>query len=292
MNRPFTIPKLGPFTSRASVVVLFVIGFLALAADVRAQGIPIPHGKIDLLAENSWITPGRGATLGLRFKMDRGWHIYWVNPGDSGEPPRVTWQLPAGLTAGEMEWPAPQKMAVSTIMNYVYDGDVLILVPIRAAPNFSAPQPVKLDAAVRFLICSEKMCVPGKAQLSLTLPVKSQAPSPDKAVEAEFSTARARLPKPAPANWKSSVREEKDSFLLDVASGQSIAQAYFFPEEESQIDNAAAQTLTPTPTGMKLLLRKSGDLTKPISHLKGVLVLQGGEAYALDVRVVSGAGKP
>jgi DsbC/DsbD-like thiol-disulfide interchange protein len=264
---------------------------LLASTSLLAQAAPIPHGTIDLLAENSSIAPGHDFILGLHFKLEPGWHIYWVNPGDSGEPPKITWQLPAGLAAGELQWPAPHKMGTSTIVDYGYDGEVLLLIPVHASANVAVQQPAKLDASVRFLICRE-MCIPGKAQLSLTLPVNSAALSaPNSAVEPLFAAARARLPRRSPASWKYSVQDGKDSFRLDINAGQRIPSAYFFPLEESQIDNAAPQQPIPDATGVRLTLHKSDELTKPISRLKGVLVLQSGEAYVVDAPVKSLSGK-
>jgi DsbC/DsbD-like thiol-disulfide interchange protein len=268
-----------------AVATLTLAVFLLLSGTVTsAQSDHIPHGTLDLISENSTITPGHDFTVGLEFKMERGWHIYWENPGDSGEPPHVTWQLPKGLTAGEIKWPAPRKMGASTIVNYVYDGDVLLMAPIRVGSDYSASASDKIEAAVKFLICSDQMCMPGKAQLSLAFPLKMQS-APDPAAAATFAGARTRLPKPAPANWKLSGHQEKDSFVIDIQAGQPIAQGYFFPLNESQIENSAPQTAASLPTGLRLTLRKSGELTKPIGILKGVLELPGGEAYLLNVPI-------
>ena len=70
---------------------------LLCAAAAQAEGTPIPHGTLELIAQNQWIAAGHTLDLGLHFQLEKGWHIYWVNPGDSGEPPRVKWQLPTGL---------------------------------------------------------------------------------------------------------------------------------------------------------------------------------------------------
>ncbi len=252
----------------------------------------IPHGTVELVAENSWIAPGYGSTVGLHFKMEPGWHIYWVNPGDSGEPPRITWQLPQGLVAGEMQWPAPHRMGASTIVNYVYDGDVVLLIPVNAAPSIAPTSQAKLGALVRFLICSDQMCVPGKAQLSLELPVRTRPPALDSSVESMFAGARAKLPRSAPAGWKFIARETKDSFVVDVAAGHTIAQAYFYPLVESQIDNAAPQKIEATASGARLSLHKSDQLVNHISRLKGVLELGGGEAYLVDAPVAAATRKP
>jgi DsbC/DsbD-like thiol-disulfide interchange protein len=273
----------GIFSVAVSTCALAIFFVLAGAATF-AQSAHIPHGTLDLISENSTITPGHDFTVGLEFKMEHGWHIYWENPGDSGEPPRVTWQLPKGLTAGEIKWPAPRKMGASTIVNYVYDGDVLLMAPMRVGPDYSASSSDKIEAAVKFLICSDQMCMPGKAQLSLAAPAKAQSVQ-DSATAAPFAAARARLPKPAPANWKVSGHAEKDLFVIEIQAGQPIAQGYFFPLNESQIENSAPQIVSSLSTGVRLTLRKSGELTKPVGILKGVLELPGGEAYLLNVPI-------
>jgi thiol:disulfide interchange protein DsbD len=275
-------------SSTTIAAVAMVICFLFGGASANAQPTRIPHGTLELIADNSSILPGHEFTVGLQFKMEHGWHIYWMNPGDSGEPPHVTWQLSRGLTAGEIMWPAPQRMGASTIVNFVYDGDVLLMAPVRAGVDYSASPSDKVEASVKFLICSEKMCVPGKAQLSLPLSVKSNGNS-DAATRATFIEGRARLPRPAPANWKFSGRSEKDSFVIEIQTGHPIQQASFFPVHESEIENSAAQTASAQPTGLRLTLRKSGELTKPLQNLKGVLEFPDGESYLVDVPIAPAA---
>jgi DsbC/DsbD-like thiol-disulfide interchange protein len=272
--------------SRALATFALAIFFLLGCTIISAQSAHIPHGSLELVSDHAAISPGQEFTLGLQFKMERGWHIYWENPGDSGEPPHVTWQLPKGLTAGELIWAAPQRMGASTIVNYVYDGDVLLMAPVRAGADYSASSADKLEAGVKFLICSEQMCMPGKAQLSLAIPVKGQGTS-DAATAAAFAAARERLPKPLPANWKISGHAEKDSFVIDIQAGRPLTQATFFPVHESQIENSTPQVAISRPTGLRLTVRKSGELTKPLANLKGVLELPGGEAYLVDIPITT-----
>jgi DsbC/DsbD-like thiol-disulfide interchange protein len=259
------------------------LGFAVLlcVANAQAAGTPIPHGTLELIAENQWIAPGRDFYLGLHFQLEKGWHIYWMNPGDSGEPPRVKWQLPAGLTAGAMEWPTPRRLGTPTIVDYGYEDEVTLLVPMHADASSASQKSAQLGAEVRVLVCRE-ICVPGKAQLSLTLPVKSQAPAPAARTSNLFSAAHKLLPQPAPRNWKFSVDDSKDTLVLTANLGHQITQAVFIPFAESQIDNAAPQKLLPAATGFRLTLRKSDQLRKPIERLKGVLVLSAGRAYLVD----------
>src|ERR1700730_10868013 len=143
---------------------------------VRASAASIPHGTVDLVAENQSIAPGRQNYFGLNFQLEKGWHIYWINPGDSGQPPRVQWHLPYGLSAGEIEWPAPRRLGTSAIVDFGYDGAVMLLVPVRASSALPANKTVRIVAELSVLVCRE-ICVPGKTQISLSLPIESRAPA-------------------------------------------------------------------------------------------------------------------
>jgi DsbC/DsbD-like thiol-disulfide interchange protein len=139
------------------------------------------------------------------------------------------------------------------------------------------------------------MCIPGKAQLSLTLPIESHAAVPNSRYADLFAATRKSLPRPAPANWKFGVADLNDSFVLTAnvshkSSGPPITQATFFPLAESQIENSSPQKLLPEANGFRLTLRKSDRFLKPIARLKGVLELSAGdshlnEAFLIDAPV-------
>src|ERR1700685_1711902 len=139
------------------------LALLLSTASAQAGSTPITHGTLELVAENQWIAPGQKFDLGLHFQLEQGWHIYWVNPGDSGEPPRVEWQLPAGLSAGGTEGPAPRSFGAVCIVDFAYEDAVTLMVPRHAEASLAAQQPVRLVAQVKVLVCRE-MCIPGKAQ--------------------------------------------------------------------------------------------------------------------------------
>jgi DsbC/DsbD-like thiol-disulfide interchange protein len=257
---------------------------LILLPGAQASAASIPHGTVDLVAENQWIAPGRQTYFGLNFQLEKGWHIYWVNPGDSGQPPRVEWHLPEGLSAGEIEWPAPRRLGTSAIVDFGYDDAVMLLVPVRALSTLPANQAAQLGAELRVLVCRE-ICIPGKAQVSLTLPIKSMPPELDARTSELFTAARNSLPRRAPGGWEFNVSDQKDSFVLTAKLGRQMTRATFFPLEESQIDNSAPQEVVPVATGFQLTLRKSDQLLKPIQRLKGVLELSANQTYVIDAAV-------
>jgi DsbC/DsbD-like thiol-disulfide interchange protein len=283
----------------------------AAMAQSQAQATPITHGTLELIARTPSIAPGQKLNLGLRFQLDKGWHIYWVNPGDSGEPPRVEWQLPAGLTAGPIEWPTPRRFESGTVVDYGYEDAVLLIVPLQAEASLPMQQPIRIDAKVKLLVCSHEMCVPGKVELSLTLPIKSPpmlnvhnnvVRKQDVENEHLFAAASQSFPRPVPGNWKFSVADANDSFVLSVNLGREVTRAIFFPLAESQIENAAPQKLQPTATGFRLTLRKSDRLLKHIARLQGVLVFSAdhsdsthpdsNQSYIIDVPISeSGAAR-
>jgi DsbC/DsbD-like thiol-disulfide interchange protein len=269
---------------RLSTALTVGVALVLCAGGAHGAETPIPHGTLELVAENQWVTPGHDFSLGLHFQLEKGWHIYWVNPGDSGEPPRVTWQLPPGLSSGVIEWPAPRRLGTSSIVDFGYEDAVMLILPVHAESTVAAQPSVRLGAEIKVLVCRE-MCIPGKTQLSLTLPIKSLPPAPDVRTLELFAAARKDLPQPAPQNWKFSVDDARDSFVLAANLGAQIRHAIFFPVAEAQIDNSAPQALQPLASGFRLTLRKSDQLLKPIERLKGVLVLSGNHAYLIDVPI-------
>ena len=185
----------------------------------------------------------------------------------------------------------PRRMQISTLVNFVYDDEVLLPVRMSAARTVSgASGPATVGALVRLLICSAQMCVPARAQLSLSLPVKNQTPGTDPRVAQLFSAARAGLPKPAPAGWRFTWREDKSSFVLKAYAGRAISSAYFFPLDESVIDTGAKEAFAPSAAGFQLTLRKSDQLMKRVSRLRGVLVLADRQAYLVDVPAGAAGG--
>ena len=263
------------------LVALAVLATAPAAAQLPAA--PVIH--VSLVSEQESIVPGQEFWVGVQFHLEKGWHIYWINPGDSGEPPRVQWRLPDGFRAGELQWPHPERLVTKYSTDYGYAGQVLLLAPVRSPARLAPGARVDLGGTVKWVVCRE-VCIPGKTEVALSLPVKrSAALQPGKL----FEEARQRIPAPAPAGWRVRARAEKDAFLLWLETGQPVNRVEFFPWRSGQIENAAPQTATPLPRGVRLRLKKSEQLLKPIGNLKGVIVLPSGKAYVIDAPV-SGAG--
>ena len=161
---------------------------LAEAAPVSA-----PHIQVELVSPQTVIRPGQYFEVGLYQKMEKNWHTYWVNPGDSGQATRIQWLHPEGFKTGNIMWPIPQKIQVGPLVNYGYKDEVLLITRVRAPDNLPLNQDLIIEAKAKWLIC-EKVCIPGKAHLSLKL--RSASQSQDHPLwKGFFQLAKQQIPK-------------------------------------------------------------------------------------------------
>jgi DsbC/DsbD-like thiol-disulfide interchange protein len=257
------------------------------------------HVKIELVPESAAVDARKPFWVGLLFRLDEGWHIYWQNPGDAGEPPKVQWKLPPGFTSGSILWPQPLRLGTGSVIDYGYENQVLLMTPLLVAfiaPSASsaANSTPAISADVKYVVCRE-MCIPGKAHLTLSSASSAQQSSAQQFTvwHQLFEQTRAQIPKPAPKAWKLSARtgtdtnkeKNNDHFILSVRTDSKVHAATFFPLEPGQIENSAPQSFAPTANGFRLSLKKSDLLVKPITSLKGLLVLGPGRAYEIAAPV-------
>jgi len=135
-----------------SILVLCVLPLLNTTL-WAAPTATAPHLTVQLVVPPAQIFPGQSFTAGLYFKLDPGWHVYWINAGDSGEPPSIKWALPAGITADAIEFPAPKRLPLGPLMDYGYEKEVLFPIPMRVAADFKPSRPtVTLGGKVNWLV--------------------------------------------------------------------------------------------------------------------------------------------
>jgi len=241
-----------------------------------------PHVAVDLIAAPSVDASGT-VWLGVRFTLEDRWHIYWQNPGDSGSPPSAQWTAPQSVRVGPFEWPAPERIDVGGLVNYGYHGTVVLPVPATVGAGASAAGAV--SASLRWVICHD-ICIPGRATVSLTLPLTGIDRAQAVSWRAAIDESRARVPRRAPVSWSARARSADGSFSIDVATGRREERGIFFPLDPSQIDDSAPQEVAPTPSGFTLIARKSAQLVKDPKLLRGVLALSGKRAFIIEAPVV------
>jgi thiol:disulfide interchange protein/DsbC/DsbD-like thiol-disulfide interchange protein len=230
--------------------------------------------KARLVSEVTAIGPGQSFWVALELDIRDGWHTYWRNPGDSGEPTKLTWQLPQGFTAGDIVWTAPHRFEIAPLVNYGYAKHAVHLVQVTAPKDLKAGTPVSLAAKAGWLVCSD-VCIPEDASLQLTLPVSAQAGGVDPSSATLFTTARSELPSAQPAPTSARIAGDKLIITLGQEWGPTLSQITslaFFPYDEGGIEYATPQTLTRAKDTVDLAM-KVGYQPPKAGAIRGVLVV-------------------
>lgn len=271
--------------SLPSPFILFLAVALSLlfAAGISAQSPPETHAKIQLVSEEKSVRPGGSFWVGILFQLDPGWHIYWQNPGDSGEPPNIQWKLPANIRGGAILWPRPILLGKGSVRDYGYESQVLLITTLQ--PDHPVTTAVAIAATVKYIVCRE-ICIPGKAEVKLLLPVSEATNLVTTGWSELFKSTRAQVPKPLPPEWKVSAVSKAAVFVLTFRGG-ATKEMRFFPLQPGVIENAAPQTFDSDKNRLQLTLMKSEQLAEPVPTLRGVIVLDQDRAYEIAVPVKS-----
>lgn len=175
--------------------------------------------------------------LAILMKPEKGWHGYWVNPGDAGEGMRLEWTLPAGASAGEPQYPVPQTLLISGLMNHVYEKDYAVLVPLALPADMPAGSrvPVRVDA--QWLACTDEICVPERAELATEV-VAGGAPRN----EERFAEWMRRLPAPLDRNATMATTDRALRLAIPLPASVTLSAPHVFVMEGRLVDYAAPQT--------------------------------------------------
>lgn len=268
----------------------FCLALAALVLSCAAAGAQIdsaPKVHARLLAESGEVAPGRTVTVALEQNIRAGWHTYWRNPGDAGEPTEIKWTLPAGWRAGPISWPYPQELPVGPLMNYGYAGQPWLLVNITAPADATPGTQTTLRAAASWLVCKE-VCIPEDATLTLPLAVSATPRAPDPATEKLFAEARDRLPVVSPWPARFHLGNTLDLYIA-APKLAGLADVTFFPFGQNDIKGIAPQQWKLADNGVVLRLQ-GGKEAQRLRTLSGVVVLrsQGAPAQALEVSASPG----
>lgn len=262
---------------------LLALALLApgVASAAESAAVSSPRVIATLLSSRDAVAPGEHFQVALVQKIAPGWHTYWQNPGDSGEATQIDWRLPAGLSAGAIQWPAPKALRVEPLVNFGFEGEVLLPVEI-AVPDTARPgETLTLQANATWLVC-EKICIPEEGAFTLELPV-GQAAVVDEAAQSRIEAARAALPKPA--GFRGRLAADGETLVLSLPGlAAAPSDLRFFPVSDTLIEHAAPQAATGGSEGASLRLARSSAFKIESAALEGVVTFtEGGVARALTL---------
>lgn len=253
---------------------LFSLTILVAASGMlAAQPVKGRYVEAELVSEMESVAPGGKFTVALRLKMDEHWHTYWRNPGDAGMATTIEWKLPEGFTADSIQWPYPETVGEAPELSYGYNGEVFLIVPMTAPANLQGKE-VTLEAKAGWLVCNE-VCIPGKADLTLKLPVSAEAPRPNSRWTAAFERTRTMLPREMPG-YKVAAVDKGEKIELRIAlregANRTIPEGLtFFAAEEEVINHSADQTTRQDGDTTVIELQRSSFASAPAAQLRGVV---------------------
>src|SRR5690242_9965700 len=176
---------------------LLVLLLVSACSRQSAQPAAEPkHSTAGIVLEDDGVPPSGQTRVGIHFKMDPEWHIYWQNPGDSGEPPKITWKLPEGVRVGPLEWPAPKRMSNPAGTDYGYENDVVLLATLQTPASAQAGSAFDIVGELRWLVCHD-VCIPQRAEVKTQLRVADKL-QPNSDAQRMIADAAARVPTALP----------------------------------------------------------------------------------------------
>jgi thiol:disulfide interchange protein len=284
----------------SSVRFTWIILTAALICSGRLPA-QVAHTQARLLLAADTAHAGDTILAGVQLHMDPGWHTYWKNPGNSGLgwPTTIDWQLPRGITAGNIQWPVPEKLmdtnqagsAAEDSTTYIYNDEVVLLVSLKLAPNLP-PGPLELAAKVSWLECAVQ-CLPGSTRVQAKLQVgTNQAASKDAELLASWERKLPRTGDGLSARvwWDGPAKGDLRLLVLQWNSATPVPEADFFPDSSEQFEMQGTTERLPAETGKiqvgKQVKKLSGDWPAEIS---GLLVQNSGpERIGYQVKLAVG----
>lgn len=251
----------------------WLLVLLLLAAGANAWAEAKTRARLVLSAQTA--RAGDEVLAGIHLTMAPGWHTYWRNPGESGMATSVEWDLPEGVMAGALQWPPPETHAAGGMTTYIYEGETVLIVPLRLGPTVKAG-PLKVRAAVSWLEC-EVACVPGAAELEASLVVgRELTPSPAAGL---LETWRKRIPVVRPelevrAAWVDPPRGAVGEFAIEGKSGRGFEPRDFYPYPNDDFEVAPGVKSAPAQAGRFRLLKSVKGLNGNLPRIVAGIVVQ------------------
>jgi thiol:disulfide interchange protein DsbD len=268
--------------------ILLVI-YLPIISNLGVYAIEDKHVNLQLISEVQTIQPGRPFWVAVHFDIEEEWHIYWRTPGDAGMAPSFEWHLPPDFRVGDIQWPYPKRIILSTLANFGYENEVLLMSEITPPDVIEPGSEFEIGLHVDMLVCKEE-CLPAESDLMLQLAVSNAIPDFNARWMDKFAETRNKIPLPNPGWEIEAIKEDTivaiNARMPDWFSGK-ISGLSFFPFSSEILQNAAQQRFSVTSDGFKLNLLLSPSLLQSPERISGILVADEGWRGAVSEKAIT-----
>ncbi len=263
----------------------FLLIVTSVAAHAQLPGAPL-NVPATLTAETMSPKPGEAIAVAFVMTPKPTWHGYWVNGGDAGLGMRLEWDLPRGVSAGDLRYPVPKPLIISGLMNYVYERPYALLSQLTVDPSVPSGTKLRIKVRADWLACTDRICVPEGDDLTLDLVAgDGKVASANRAL---FDGYRAALPVPLDRAASFAIAGKSIEIAVPFAAAASLDRPYFFALTPDAIDYPVAQSARRV--GDYLVI-KAGYRGNDVQSISGVLRYgEGsvGDAQGLIINAVPG----
>ena len=232
--------------------ILILVSFLSFSDPVDTG-----HARISLIKDHSDFVPGTSINIGLKVSMDEGWHTYWKNPGDSGGPIELNWDLPIGFSVSDVQWPLPEKIEYPPLMTYGYEDFVIYPMVLSIPENYSDNY---FEMTADILICAD-VCIPESGKISANL------------LDIESNSLIYEWLESVPSNFlPTNASISENNLEIRFTFEKEVKEIYFFPDENSSIDYSSKQNFYKKDDNYFLSINLFND---ELQNVSGVLDING-----------------
>ncbi len=247
----------------------------AVASEIDSSVVATDRARVTLISDQTAIRAGSAFWVGLRIELAPGWHTYWRNPGDAGNPAKIDWDLPQSLVAGTIRWPRPERIPSGPLMSFGYHDSVVLLTRMSAFELPPSADTVEIRARASWLVCAE-ICVPEGGDLALVIPTSAVAVAGKAEAAGEIENFRMRLPGPTLTEGAFRITGGRIELSIPTRSTSSarLEDVWFFPGEYGLVEHAAPQTWTTDTGNLDIALTPGEFPISPNDVLEGLLAVR------------------
>ena len=250
------------------MIMLLNFGFSSPAQAVP-ENEPDQYVQISIVTDKTTVESGDTIRVGVVQNIYPKWHTYWKNPGDSGTPTSISWELPEGFSASEFDWPTPLKIPFGPLTNYGYEGEVTLLQNLTL-PETITDEPITLNGRVDLLVCHD-ICIPESHNVSLTLN-GDELPQPEAISEAETKL-------PTVINSDAQFRISGENVEIELGENNNLSSSFFIaPEEWGIVANTAEASIDGSTVTQKVGDREWDDVPEQANFV----FVEGDQSYLVS----------
>jgi thiol:disulfide interchange protein DsbD len=212
--------------------------------------------------------------LVVKISLEKDWHIYWINSGDSGMPTEITLELPPGISIQETYWATSKKFESDGLVSYGFENITIILIKLPEYLNSITNNTLVLK--INSLICKE-VCIP--YDTIITFQINDLDIIDD--LENYLSINKIHFPKASP-NLFLSADTDNEKVILKISNHNfidKILDIYFYPYISGVFKNLSKQNFYIDNESVKLELPFDPFKTHSPDKVSGILYFKTINSY-------------